>query len=1291
MLVDSHVDQAWIDVGGTFTDCYLVPDKGPRQRIKVLSSGLVPVTIERTDDPLVVIAPETHSDKNGFWIGAKLNCFDKTQRLLRSLEVKSFDSAERKLTLAESVPTEASQFELDAGIEAPVLAVRRLLGCGLSNALPKLNVRMGTTRGTNALLTRRGAKVALAITQSLEDLLLVGDQTRPNLFELSIVRDESLAAITIPIVERLDAQGQVLVQLDEPAARDALQAALDAGCQSLAICLMHSFRHSDHEKRIERIARELGFTHISRSSALAPLIEIVARARTTVVDAYLGPIVRSYLSKLAEQFGGPKKVHLQVMTSAGGLVEWSEMAGKDSILSGPAGGVVALRALAEATGIPKLIGLDMGGTSTDTCRTAPDQGLEYESTKAGVRILTPTLPIETVASGGGSICWFDGVTLRVGPQSAGALPGPACYGRGGPLTITDLNVYLGRLPAEQFPFPLELPAIEQRLAELNAQLEATGKAFESLSELADGFRAIAANQMAEAVRTISIAQGADPREHALVGFGGAAGQHICEIADLLGIDRILHSQESGLLSALGMGLASERRDAATPIYEPLENVDLSMLEAQTQSCIEDMLEDWELKAATSDEANLIDSSVTVQLRYQGTDTSLGIDCPYGTSFEGLVQNFHRAHHTRFGYARENRALELVAVRRSVTRRARSRLVVHWSSELHQRPLAPQLDHSFFFKGERISAGFVAADDLKLGVVVTGPAIVLSPGSTLVIEPGWKAHAAADSTLLITRSLTHGSSHASQDARVRSKSDATSYADPVAEAVFAQRLGAIANQMGLVLQQTALSVNVKQRRDFSCAIFDAAGRMLASAPHVPVHLGAMGTTVRAAMNAYPDLARGDMVVTNNPYTGGSHLPDVTVISGIFAAGESRPAMFVANRAHHADIGGMAPGSMCVTATRLGDEGAIIPLMRMPAAECAELEPLRAVLNSAPWPPRNIEENLADLRAQLAANVRGGQLIDELAQSITWPVMQNLNQAVLQVAEARVRTLVDSLSPEKKQFVDSMDDGTNICVSIERTAPGRLRIDFAGTGATSPTNFNANPSIVTAGIIYVLRCLIADDLPLNEGMLAAIDLQIPTGLLNPQPAIKLADSPAVAAGNVETSQRVVDCLLGALGAAAASQGTMNNLLFGNDTFGFYETICGGAGATADRYGASAVHTHMTNTRLTDPEVLEAKYPARLTHFGLRRGSGGTGHHYGGDGVIRRILFLEPVSVSLLTSRRGQHQPYGLGGGGAGASGKNIRIDRAGHRHELPAACYLNLEAGEAIELQTPGGGGYGAIDD
>lgn len=1290
--------EAWIDVGGTFTDCYVLGYGLKRSRVKVLSSGLVPIACEFDADQQHFSSDQLKEDCDQFWSNAQLRCLDSAGNLIDSAEIVDFrsDGERGRIATARSLnfsgQTRAKlSFEISSGLEAPVLAVRRAINRPLTESIGPISVRLGTTRGTNALLTRRGAPTALAITAPFVDLLHIGDQTRPKLFEVAIQRDEPLVHLTIPIPERLDASGGVVIPLDEREARSQLRAALDRGMESLAICLMHSYRNPVHEFSLEKIAREIGFSHVSRSSALAPLIEIVSRARTTVVDAYLAPILREYLARLVDQFGGPQNVRLEVMTSAGGLVAWAEMAGKDSILSGPAGGVVALKALGAAAREPHLIGLDMGGTSTDVCRTAPDLSLQYESTKAGVRIFTPTLPIETVASGGGSLCWFDGVSLRVGPQSAGAMPGPACYGRGGPLTITDLNCFLGRLPASQFPFPLDLAATKRRLQELFDQMELAGVRFESLEHLADGLRAIANQQMAEAVRTVSIAQGADPRKHTLVGFGGAAGQHICEIADLLGMQRIFDSAEAGLFSALGMGLASLRRDGTLPIYRVLAQVDVDELVERSQRLAKDLQQDWTRSMASS----AIETLFEAELRYEGTDVTLTVPLELTThAWQCLTEQFSAKHLKRFGYVRSHRAIELVAIRVECTLPSLSQMDDACCVDQAVSPAVGDLCEqvqALWSRGVCSQVPTVSRARIPLGSQLCGPLIVLSPGSTLVVDEGWHARALSDGTLAIERNSARIASAALFN-KVTDGEAGDRSVDLVTEAVFAQRLAAIATQMGLVLQQTALSVNVKQRRDYSCAVFDCSGRMLASAPHVPVHLGAMGATVRAAMKRFPQWSSGDVVITNDPYQGGSHLPDVTVISGVFAPGEPSPRLYVANRAHHADIGGVTPGSMSVVATRLGQEGAIIQPLLISAAQCDDLDPLCRVLSSSLWPPRNIEENLADIRAQLAANSRGIALIEDLQKSFGWDEMARCSDAVLLVARSRVQNFVSSLKTlpegESRRFVDAMDDGTPICVKIDVAEGNRLRIDFGGSGTTSPTNFNANPSIVTAAIIYVLRTLINDDLPLNEGMMAAIDLVVPPGILNPSMAAEIADSPAVAAGNVETSQRIVDVLLGAFGAASASQGTMNNLLFGNERFGFYETICGGAGATKGCAGASGVHTHMTNTRLTDPEILEAKYPARLLRFGLRPGSGGNGKWKGGDGVIRTIQFSEPVQLSLITSRRGSNCPYALAGGASGLAGINTHIGIDGCRMELPSSCQIEVKAGESIEIQTPGGGGYGS---
>ncbi len=1257
------VYQAWIDVGGTFTDCYLHEATGGLKRCKLLSSGLVPISCDTVLSKNTIFASELVLDSVGFWEGASLRVLDLNgvelarQRILMFLDGMLECDGEIAAYVGQQF-----RLEIDSGLESPVLAVRRLLKCSLGSVLPPVQVRLGTTRGTNALLTRRGAQAALAITAPFEDLLAIGDQTRPNLFELGVRKLPQLAHTVVGIQERLDARGEVLQTLDVEQARTQLTRAREAGCSSLAICLMHSYINPEHELQLEQLARAVGFEHISRSSHVAPLIELVARAQTTVVDAYLSPIIRSYLAKLVEQFGGAQ-VQLHVMTSAGGLTEWQAYAGKDSILSGPAGGVVALQGLSQSLHVEQLIGLDMGGTSTDVCRIGADHQLQYESLKAGVRILTPTLPIETVASGGGSICWFDGVALRVGPQSAGASPGPACYGRGGPLTITDLNVYLGRLPKKQFPFPLEDSAIVERLDALLAEVKLV-LPIGSREQLAKGLRRLANEQMSAAVRTVSTAQGVDPRGAALVGFGGAAGQHICEIAELLGMSRVIDTAEAGLLSALGMGLSNVRRDAAIPVYELLEECDWNALSKQAESQIEQLV--VQLREIGT-EANKITSLVWCELRYRGTDATLTV--PWLDRSQ-VVEAFHTEHEKRFGYARRGRQVELVALRVE----AAGQTAYPLPDEIIVAD--PKLnEHTASVDAPR---DLVKRSEIVPGQRIEGPAIVLNEGSTLVIDAGWVAQTLSGGTLLLEQ--TRASKPIEHDAQQAAF-------DPVVRDCLAQRLSAIATQMGVVLQQTAISVNVKQRRDYSCAVFDAQGRLLANAPHVPVHLGAMGQTVRGIMQAFPTIRRGDCFITNDPYRGGSHLPDVTVVTPVF--GDSAlPMMFVANRAHHADIGGVAPGSMSVVATRLGQEGVVIAPRYLTEAGDDRTEEFRQLLSSAIYPPRAIAENLADVAAQQAANARGASLLTELASTLGWKQLEEYAEHLLTAAAERVALFLKRLPQTTCAFTDHLDDGTPIAVRIEFPAPGRVRIAFEGTGAVSPTNFNANPSIVTAAVMYVLRCLIADDLPLNEGVMRCVELHVPRGVLNPPADVDdPANSPAVAAGNVETSQRVVDVLLGAFGVAAASQGTMNNVLFGNHRFGFYETICGGAGATQGLEGASGVHTHMTNTRLTDPEILESRYPVRLLRFGLRANSGGAGRWRGGSGIVREFEFLEAVELSLLTSRRGAYLPYGIAGGSSGSAGRNTLLKVSGEVVLLDNCCHTQLVAGDRLRIETPGGGGYG----
>lgn len=1334
--------EAWIDVGGTFTDCLVRRESGEILRTKTLSSSRVPVTAQPADGSFdlateQVDCVELSLDCNDFWVGGALCGLDTAGNQVFVAPVIEFHRGGR-IRLATPVDlSQAEKYEIVPNCEAPVLAVRRLLQMPLRQAIPPITVRLGTTRGTNALLTRNGAKLALLITSPFEQLLEIGDQTRPDLFALDIKKAPTLASMVLPIEERIVSDGAVLVPINLQQARVQLQRAREAGCNSIAICLMHSFQNPAHELQLAELAAQVGMEHISVSHQLASVVEFVARTQTTVVDAYLSPIVREYFSRLCEQFGGNDHAELLVMTSAGGLVDWREYSGKDCILSGPAGGVVALSQLQAASKRP-VIGLDMGGTSTDVCRAGQQAVLQYESTKAGVRILTPTLPIETVAAGGGSICWFDGVSLRVGPQSAGAFPGPACYGRGGPLTITDLNVVSGRVPSGQFPFSIDIEASRQRIDQLLETIEGSLGCW-TRQQLIDGLRKLANEQMADAVRSVSIQQGVDPREHVLVGFGGAAGQHICDIAEALGIAQIIDHEDAGLLSAVGIGLARRRFDQVVPIYKLIELMNYHEVIAEGQRVADGLANRIQQSDGTTDETakrETFDSSpathygspappakeLHLELRYQGTDSTLTIllsDAllnvrPLEETKSELVsagnasttdddkiwakrieEQFSKLHLKRYSYIRPNRKLEVVALRVSVSS-AESRTLNDLASTTStvvtgQSALEPQRKSA-----DAIGLAYTCfpRNLLSAGQVIEGPAIILNSGSTLCVERGWKLCVDQKNILVLNRAANDPSVPSE---RTQNGSTGLHSFDPVLRDCFAQRLSAIATQMGHVLQQTAVSVNIKQRRDFSCAVFDGVGQLLANAPHVPVHLGAMGVTVRAILERFPQMQPGDAFLCNDPYSGGSHLPDLTLVQPVFADELlTRPTFFVANRAHHADIGGIAPGSMSIQATRLEQEGVVISPFQITQAGQSRLDQLKSVVDACPFPPRNWMENLADLHAQQAACERGSQLLAEYAQSIGWPTMVQYADHLLDAGQARIERFIENELAERcgvavvdsLQFSDSLEDGTPICVRISIVDKKRLSIDFSGTGPTSSTNLNANPSIVTAAVLYVLRCIVDDDLPLNEGVLRAVQLTIPHSVLNPQPAKEPGLSPAVAAGNVETSQRVVDVLLGALGIAAASQGTMNNLLFGNSSFGFYETICGGSGATARATGASAVHTHMTNTRLTDPEVLEIRYPVRLVQFKIRSQSGGTGKNCGGNGVIRSFQFLQPVTLSLLTSRR-VLVPFGLAGGSPAMAGENW-LEIAGEQPKLlPSSCQVDVPANSVLTLLTPGGGGFGNL--
>jgi 5-oxoprolinase (ATP-hydrolysing) len=1309
--------EVWVDVGGTFTDCLVqqTAPNGHRQRdaIKVLSSGLVSVRVlDHSEDftQVDVDLPPAFAIE-GFWESAKLRSQSELDIPGAPFTVLSCQRLSTK-TVRLHLDQPAKQVRpdqnwvLDAGIESPILATRVLLARPLPQPLPPLSVRMGTTRGTNALLTRNGAPTALLITEGFADLLQIGTQDRPDLFALDIVKPEPLATRTVEIRGRMDAQGKELIPLDESHLRACLQDLQASGPENLvlAICLLHSHRNDSHERTVQRIAKEVGFTDVIRSTEVAALPRIVPRAETTTLDAYLLPILEAYVARVWKQFGGETTCHLRWMTSGGNLVASAGFRGKDSVLSGPAGGVVALGEVAKQCGVSGAVGLDMGGTSTDVSRFESSVGRRQESMIGGIRVLTPMMDIHTIASGGGSICAIRDGRLTVGPDSAGAFPGPACYGHGGPLTITDVNVLLGRLPIDRFPFPLNLNAARLALQQTHQQLPSNSTL--SPEQLADGFLQLAVTQMAEAVRVVTTAAGSDARQMALVGFGGAAGGHLCQVADSLEMSHVIDHPDSGLLSAVGMGAApigriasrSFLRTVAPAISDSNDPHVTRSLDREAVSWLESAADETLLQCQTQlREEEHISPDTPLRLvhqcdaRPQGTQSTLPVDL---FPLETLPARFDAKHQATFGYRRNSMPLEVVTVRceatleRAPNRTNHLRTSVSPDDSSASPDIPAQAESiSMWVRGAYRNVDLWDRGTLTPGQTIIGPAVVTGPYSVLVVERDWTAAMSADGILEIKKEVASSAENPSQR-------NAEQLDDTVAMEIAARRVQGIAESMGEVIRRTSVSVNVKERRDYSCAVFLGDGSLVANAPHVPVHLGAMSHTVRSLIADYPEMSPGDSYISNDPYAGGSHLPDITVVTPVFCDDEStvssRPKhwpcdFFVASRCHHAEIGGMVPGSMAPAATCLAEEGVVLHnecLIRSGESDHAKI---RDLLGSATYPSRNVDENMADIAAAEAAGQAGANRIQALTASMTKSRLMDLLKQLLHVAGEATATWIATLGTEPRVFEDSLDDGSPIRVTLQPDqTTGRLRIDFAGTGPVHPNGFNATPSIVTAAVLYVLRCVVPGELPLCDGVLKRIELVIPPGLLAPPAGDSPENSPAVVAGNVETSNRVVDVLLGALGVSAASQGTMNNLLLGDETFGYYETIGGGAGATATQAGADAVHTHMTNTRITDPEILESRLPIRLWKFAIRRGSGGPGLHRGGDGMIREMEFLRPLTLSLITSRR-TTRAYGMHGGEPGQPGRQTLV-HASQRTELPFATSLEVHAGDRLIMETPGGGGY-----
>jgi 5-oxoprolinase (ATP-hydrolysing) len=1483
----------WIDVGGTFTDCIARSPDGTLQSAKVLSSAVTKGRATATDGPRRFVDERRIGDAPAFWTGYRIRFLDPDGHAFAESTITDFDGSTGTLTLADdALPltthhSPLTPYELTSGEEAPILAIRTILGLRLDEPIPPVTVKLGTTRGTNALLERSGARTAFITTRGFADVLLIANQDRPRLFDLAIQKPEPLFERVVEIDERLDADGNVLRSPDEEIVRRQFAELRLTGMESIGICLLHSFANPAHEQLVEHIAREAGFTEISTSSRLSPLIKIVSRGDTTLMDAYLNPVLREYVGTIraslkssgitmdnagfefeivrevlrtcwmpfssgteewraflddfamrleksgisqsrafffrltaealatdllktsnsestiscndfctqlerwwqvaepyAEEsnptFGLPDS-SLKIMTSSGGLV--------DAILSGPAGGVIGFSRVAERAGFAKSIGFDMGGTSTDVARFDGTYEMEYETKKAGVRVVSPMLAIETVAAGGGSVCGFDGVKLHVGPESAGADPGPACYGRGGPLTVTDVNLYLGKILPARFPFPLDRTAVEHRLGELCTQIAASplGKHY-TPTELAQGYVDIANANMVRAIRRISVAKGYNPADYTLVTFGGAGAQHACAMAESLGIRRILIHPFAGILSAYGIGQADVRRFGERAVLRPYSAETLSQLESVFSELERETIDAVRAEGVPDD---CIDLPIrSLDLRYRGVESVITVSRPDDGNY---ARRYGELHQQLYGYVHAGRPLEIVAARVEVV--ARTPVPDEHAAELRVRRPEPTETVRVWFGGREHETGVFLRNDLHPGDELRGPAIVCEPTSTVVIDPGWAAIVREHGELVVRdRRSAAGSQRSEVGGRVSEAGDPDSHdseypvpgtqysvlgtqyperdanplhdeepptddgrrttdnnpqsairnpqsADPVLLEIFNNLFASIAEQMGVTLQQTSVSTNVKERLDFSCAIFDPRGNLVVNAPHIPVHLGAMSETVKRIIADNPDMAPGDVYVTNDPYRGGSHLPDVTVITPVFEESHPQSAIrnsqsdppltnllfFTASRAHHAEIGGIVPGSMPPFSTNLADEGVLIRNFKLvDRGESREAE-LETLLQSGPFPSRAVADNLSDVAAQVAANNAGVRQLRDLVTRYTLPVVQAYMVHIQRAASEKMRLALAVIPDGEYTLTDHLDAGQQICVKI--TIKGdRATVDFTDTSpamlppthhsllTTHSYNLNANRAIVTAAVLYVFRCLIAEDIPLNAGVLDPVEIVLPECLLNPPEHEDPAQCPAIVGGNVETSQRVVDTLLGALRVAAASQGTMNNLTFGDDTFGYYETICGGSGATPDADGADAVHTHMTNTRLTDVEVIERRYPVRIHRFAIRRGSGGVGvqvsacsdvrppaedrttgslkaelqraGHRGGDGIVREIEFLKPLKVSMLSERRGPFATFGLNGGEPGQLGRNTLASRERERpEELGGKFAIEVQPGDVLTIETPGGGGFG----
>jgi 5-oxoprolinase (ATP-hydrolysing) len=1166
--------------------------------------------------------------------------------------------------------------------DAALAGIRHLLGVAVSEPIPVAHieaVKMGTTVATNALLERKGAPVVLAITRGFRDALRIAYQNRPRLFDRHIVLPELLYQHVIEIDERVGAHGEIVTPLDSAQARADLQAAYAQGIRALAIVLMHGYRYTEHEAALAQIGQEIGFTQISVSHRTSPLMKLISRGDTTVVDAYLSPILRRYVDQVAQQM---PQVNLQFMQSNGGLTNAHTFQGKDSILSGPAGGIVGMVRTSQLAGFDKIIGFDMGGTSTDVSHFSGEFERVFETQVAGVRMRAPMMSIHTVAAGGGSILHFDGARYRVGPDSAGANPGPASYRRGGPLAVTDCNVMLGKLQAAHFPKlfgpeanqALDRETVTWQFAAMADRIAAATGQRPTPEEVAEGFIEIAVGNMANAIKQISVQRGHDVTEYVLTTFGGAGGQHACMVADALGMSTVFAHSLAGVLSAYGMGLADQSAMRELAVETRLDPGIEAQLHAKLAQLAKEAQQDLLRQEVGAERISVIRR---VHLRYDGTDSAILV---LFDSIGAMTAQFEAAYKKRFSFLMPGKSLIVEAL--SCEAIGRSDAPPEAALDLPPRsgPLQAAASVRMYSNRSWHDSGLYLRETMRPGDLINGPAIIAEANATTVVEPGWQAQVTPYNHLIMRRI----------EARPQRRAIGTE-ADPVMLEIFNNLFMSIAEQMGLRLQNTAYSVNIKERLDFSCAIFDAAGNLIANAPHMPVHLGSMGESIKTVMRENADKMRpGDVYMLNDPYNGGTHLPDVTVITPVFDQANQSILFYVGSRGHHADIGGTTPGSMPPDSTVVEEEGVLISNFKLVEGEqnatgetigrLREAE-ARALLTGAKYPARNPDQNLADLRAQVAANQKGVEELGRMVAHFGLNVVQAYMGHVQDNAEEAVRRVITALKDGSYRY--ALDNGAEIQVAIRvNHAERSAEIDFSGTSMQLPNNFNAPSAVCMAAVLYVFRTLVNDDIPLNAGCLKPLHVIIPPGsMLNPHyPA-------SVVSGNVETSTCITNALYGALGVMAAGQGTMNNFTFGNAQYQYYETISGGSGAGDGFDGTDVVQTNMTNSRLTDPEVLEFRFPVRLESYEIRPGSGGKGQWRGGNGGIRKVRFLAPMTASILSNNR-LYAPFGMAGGQDGAKGRNLVLRTNGEVEILPHVGKTQMQAGDIFVIETPGGGGYGA---